>query len=740
MAELTPDQIAQVVQNSIFSSREWANAGREFAAGMKAGSGFSSGNATGVAGGRGGDREDIHRDATATLKTEIKLKKLANAQNEKTSKMLKRFSETINVIHPRMKTFRRDIALISNTLDTHINKINERFDSAADEIEFWEKKTSKAGRTIFDLDRKVQKLNRTLNDETSTLDERLEAEKELVEVEVERAQIVKKANPELRDALKHVGKILAGLATVGVIQASGQMMSDIQSQRKFGTPGGMFQQFGAAFVGGELEGIDPQLMNELVATNRAAVIAMGGTKDMGGIYARLGENINELVDITGDRPAALKFQLESYQTLVRSGIKPTEAAFKDQVDSLVFAQEAMGMTSDEFASMQKQLVTDQEFRRTLNGLDERQRRQRLKSINDQIATNRANGMMQEQAIAAAVALENLAGKGPRDRFKEMAKLQALGAMAGVKMSEDVRSAFIKGRSATAQEKTARQEFMSQMGNRLTEISATMGGSGTEIGIMSALEKAGFSLADFDNSLTNIGVQLKMEDGPKAFQEQFKRMVEQMGPYEKAINDLTKKLESLAGVVSNVAGGGILQGLGTAAAAFFGARGLGGVKGMLGGAAKGVGSLLSGAGAGISAGATGFAALGGGGVAGAATAAGGLGLAAGGGYLAGTALNNFAKLWGGRTISTTLLDLFTDDYDPNEDYKHLMGKKTADATDALVTPTETTAVAAVKSLTQQERQTEYLAILTEATLGMASNEQSRSRISSLQDSAQASLSS
>ena len=65
---------------------------------MKDGQGFSSANATGTAGGRGSD-DSSYRDSEATLKTEIRLKKLANAQNEKTSKMLKRFGEAVDVVH-----------------------------------------------------------------------------------------------------------------------------------------------------------------------------------------------------------------------------------------------------------------------------------------------------------------------------------------------------------------------------------------------------------------------------------------------------------------------------------------------------------------------------------------------------------------------------------------------------------------------------------------------------------------
>jgi hypothetical protein len=50
------------------------------------------------------------------------------------------------------------------------------------------------------------------------------------------------------------------------------------------------------------------------------------------------------------------------------------------------------------------------------------------------------------------------------------------------------------------------------------------------------------------------------------------------------------------------------------------------------------------------------------------AVGAVGAAGAAGYAVGTGINNIGKLWGGRQLSTTLLDTFTDhnDYDPNND--------------------------------------------------------------------------
>jgi hypothetical protein len=738
---LTRQDIEQIASASRMSTGEWREVAKMFAAAQKDDGVFSQYNKTGVAGGRGVRDDESYRTAEASLKTEIRLKKLANAQSEKTSKMLKRFNESIDSVHPKMKSFGQDVALVANTLDTHIERINERFESAADEIKFWEKHTSQAGRTIFQLHQKIQKLNKVLEDQNSTNEERLEAEEKLLGYQKERAEILKKANPQLTDAAKNIVKVAAGMVAAGALQAGGQMMGDVEAQRRFGTPGSMAQQLKAALPGGALMGIDPQLVSELAATNRAAVIAMGGAQSMEGVYERLGSRLNELANITGTRTEALKFELTSYQTLIRSGIKPTEDALNDQVKSLTFMQEALGMTAEEFTQLQQQLVTNTDFRRKLNGLSERERRGMLNRLNDQIAINRANGMMRDHAIAAALALEELAGKGPRDRIKEMAKLQAIGAMAGVQMSEEARQGFIRGQSASKEQQKAMQEFKSSMGDRLTEIKSTMGGTGTEFGIFGALEKAGIGMEYFDASLTNLGDQIKMGEGPQAFQEGFHRMVEQMGPLEEKFNQLTTAMESFRGVLENVAGGGVLHSLMNAAGAglgaFIGARGMGGLKGLF---SRGAGAIAGGASAikGAGAGALGWlGGLGGGATvagAGAGTIAGAGALAAGGGYLAGTGINNFFRLFGGRQISTMLLDKFTDfnDYDPNAD---VPANKTADSTAALVSPTEQVAEASVKQLSESEKHTELLRIMAENMIGAGDEAAQRQAIANIQNGQQ-----
>ncbi len=574
---LSVNDIQQIAAASKTSTAEWREFAKMIADAQSGDNHFSSINRTGAAGGRG-EESLSHRKYEREYDTEIKLKKLANSN---TRKMLKAFEEVSKVISPELKSFRQDIGAVSDTLDSHFQKIGDTFEDAQSEIKFWTKHTTKSGKTVFHLEQQMRYLNDKLEDQNLVSEERLELEKELVKVQSERAEILKKATKNLslwNKALAAGAVLLAGAGRAGQ-----QMMGDVEAQRRFGTPGSMMGQIRAGTIGG-LTGIDPALMSELMATNRAALIAMGGNRDMESYYENLGSRLDELANIAGTRTEALKFELTTMQNLVRTGIEPTTAAMNEQIKHLEFAQEAMGMTAEEFASLQTQLVTDGEFRKTLNGLDERQRRNRLNEMNDQIALNRANGMMKDQAIAAAIALENLAGKGPRDRIKEMAKLQAIAAAAGIQMSDEARNAFIKGRSATDSERTARQEFMSAMGDRLTEISATMGGTGMEFGIFGAMEKAGISMDMFDNSLTNLGEKIRMEDGPDAFVEQNKRMVEQMGLSETAFNNLTLTVEKVMGVLNNIAGGGMIQsmlsGLTTGIGAFFGAKaatsGLGGM--------------------------------------------------------------------------------------------------------------------------------------------------------------------
>ncbi len=716
---LTDDQLARVLQQSMFDPKQWVEAGRYMAEGMKGAGGFSSSNVTGAAGGRGveGKLDETYRKYDSTLKSEIKLRKLSSAANESVAKTLKAFDKAIQIVHPEMKSFAQDIRSISGVLDTQFQRISDSFTDAGKEIEYWTKLADKSGISIFKLDHQLRRVNTVLMDQEATADEHKEAEEELIDIQKKRAKLLKAANPDLKEFIHNVKLAGAALVTAAGVAAN-QMFGDVEAMRRFGTPGGMFQQFKAGAPGGALMGIDPQLISELMASNRATVIAMGGAQDMGAYYDSLGARLNELALITGNRTEALKFEMETYQSLLRSGIMPTEDALNGVVKEFAFFQQAMGMTHDEFTQRRNSLSQNVEIRRTLQGIDKRDLSAKINGIIAQMQTNRELGMMREQAIAAATALHELGAKGPRERIKDMAKLQAIGAMAGVQMSDEARKAFILGRSATDAQRKAQSEFMGTLGGSLANISATMGGEGAEFAMFAMMEKAGIGMERFDQFMPQLGE--KISELPKNFEEAFLTMSEQMGPLETQFSNLKNVVEEVVGVFSNVAGGGFLSNaLGTATGAFLGT---GGAKGLFSGISRlfaGVGGLGTAMRAAPTIGAAGLG-----------TATLGVGGAALGGYAVGSAINNFAKLWGGRQLSTTILDAFTgfNDYDPNADTPGVA--QTAEKTAELVEPAKETAVNSGKQLSVQEKQLEVMITTAELQAGAIDNQKALNRLDRL----------
>ena len=214
----------------------------------------------------------------------------------------------------------------------------------------------------------------------------------------------------------------------------------------------------------------------------------------------------------------------------------------------------------------------------------------------------------------------------------------------------------------------------------------------------------------------------------------KKTAEQTGVVNSTLMGIAITVSAIEGILSTSA-------LGTAGAAVAGTLGYmargkiaSGASALMG--SGGVGAMLGTAGgAGTAAGIGGTALTVG--AAGAGAIAGTIVVGAAAGGLIGTAANNFAKLWGGRQLSTTLLDAFTgfNDYDPNEDYKHLM--KNVDNTAEMIEPAKRTAEATEKQLSLGEKQLQATVAVAELLSGEKGKASAQNRIDNLQNGMQAS---
>jgi hypothetical protein len=237
-----------------------------------------------------------------------------------------------------------------------------------------------------------------------------------------------------KSSVKEFGKSIFSFRTAQLLAAKAvtQGFNDFKSAMKYGTDvteGVWSNMWNAMNLG-----IDPARLSEIQASTRQAVNVMGGAEQWS---KKVGNVQSSLFGHIGDLDATTQFMADGMMTLVRAGIQPSTDAFMDASGTLgplgkTFKdiQKISGATFEETGRMMKELAEDQTIRWKLMGAaSEKQRRTILMETMERHKNLLAMGMTTEQAKRAASALDQMAGKGPKERMKQAAKMQMMmGAM------------------------------------------------------------------------------------------------------------------------------------------------------------------------------------------------------------------------------------------------------------------------------------------------------------------------
>lgn len=231
-------------------------------------------------------------------------------------------------------------------------------------------------------------------------------------------------------------------------------------------------------------GLDAKEYAELITANRQAVLASGGLVHN---FNLLQEGQSQYFDRIGDLGATTKYTQEQMSIFARSGIKPTMADVSLLGASFTKLQKLAGLTSVQMNALVSDVVEDESTITLLRATtSENERRAIVEGTTRRIAENVALGMTTEQAKAAAKALNKLAGKGPLERFKDAAKMQAMGAALGVSGGGEAAAIHRKGARATQAEKDQLQDYLSQISNAIG--TSKTGSQGFEFMVDSMAEK------------------------------------------------------------------------------------------------------------------------------------------------------------------------------------------------------------------------------------------------------------
>jgi hypothetical protein len=734
------DQTIQELANILLSRQNMIQAGRYFAEGLQSAgvnSGFSASNTTGrtgVAGGRGDSETERRLDSVARkeeaarktqtkhLEMEARLRKVLNSQYSDHSVLIKNVTGALKTIQPNMENFSKDMGTISDVMSDRIRNISDSFKTYEKEMKFWRKVRKKTGEDLNQIEEMRARNLKLL--EQGNLSPRYKArlEKNLIKLEERRAKVVEKAT-EIQERNNSILSKFSVGALIGMFaDAARKLKDDVSAQFRFGTIGGIGQQQLRSVM---LGGVDPSALSEMSAQARMATIAMGGQEAM---YDAMQKKQWENIKITGDVAEAARHTTEMLQAMGQAGIRPSLDEFDALTQQFNYLHRMTGMTAEAYRGLFTQISSNSDVRQRLQALDKEQRRRALQGIMLRIKENVAMGMTVEQATRAAEALAGIAGKGPKERFKQAAQLQMITGALGIAGGAQAAEALRLGDRASEEQKGILQGVLKEVANARAE--SRTGDLGMEFAIDRMIQ--GLPEAGKDSPFVTTLTSALRPDGEIA--KGIQTTAEQGGLMNTTLTTIAVSVAAIQNILSSSA-------FGTALAALGGAAAMAG-RGAIASGAKGLWGWLTGGG--------GAAAAAGGGkglLARGAAMAGRAGVAGGalyGTYQAGQAALTgrsdvhdalTSKSWGmwisdkiGQALHGDIRAVFGgEERAAREGVVHQMeqtGKKTADNSDKQVEQGE-------KSLTLAERQTQILELIAKNQVGMIGDAEAQRRINDLQ---------
>lgn len=350
-------------------------------------------------------------------------------------------------------------------------------------------------------------------------------------------------------------------------------------------------------------GLSPKEYAQLTKASRETVLAMGG---LDGHMKGLSETTAAYQLTIGDLSERTAFVQEQLDILGRAGIKPTADAAKAMVPEFERLRKISNLAPKEFNAAIESITEDEGTLHQLRAANtEAERLAIVKGIAGRIAENRAMGMTTKQAIEATKALNKLTSAGPLDRFKQAAKLRAMGGAMGVAGGAEASQILMKGARATEDERRQLQDYLSQLSG--AQSAAATGTIGGEIFATSLADKLGLQELLGASSPFNVrgADALKVnEDAAKALNEINPKVAEGVDWVQRIFAFLDKNpllqmgMGAIGALVGFFTGGAFGALLGSVLRGGIpGVGGLKGAAGKLGGAARMAGGAAAVAGAG-----------------------------------------------------------------------------------------------------------------------------------------------
>jgi hypothetical protein len=242
-------------------------------------------------------------------------------------------------------------------------------------------------------------------------------------------------------------------------------------------------------------GVDPKEFIALSAANRQMINSMGG---MQSVIDEQTPIVKRMSGLYGDMAKSWKETQGIMTSFANVGVKPTTRALMDYNTDLDMLARTTGMLGPEMNSLFKNLASDADSIDILRAARQGERESILANQRALYISNRALGMTAEQAEQASKMLNKMVAAKPLERFKQAARLRAMGALMGVDTSA----------AANELMKAKGQQNIGTINEGMTKVATAMG-SAAQKGVQAELitsvaaEKLGFDelRAAFDTNLS-----------------------------------------------------------------------------------------------------------------------------------------------------------------------------------------------------------------------------------------------
>lgn len=594
------DQLINAIEGMVTNMRRTSNTS------------FSRTNPTG----RGGSREDdpgVRSAAQRRNEQNIRLRRLEEQALRGSIDSYKEFANNLRKLDPS-RDISRILGDVSDAMNQRVNDLERSFESADDAVKFF---SSNLGQNLRRLDVQVDIAHRRLAQMADSGEDLTEIQERIIQLESERAELLEQSNEALAentDTLSDkLATVTAMLSMFGTVLTG--IYGDVMKQFQFATQASVFELNKFAL----LTGTSTDDLARFSAQNRQAVNVLGGTTSA---FEQVAANTTDLIRYTGSLSGATEFYLSSMTQLAKAGIRPSQEAFDQMLGPLDRLRVLSGMTTEEFVRLNDRLSTNVGVRSKLLALEEEERVNYRSGLLNQIASFKALGMLEENAIKASERLQEMAGEDALSRFEKAAQLQAMAGALGVEGASELGSLIRLGQRRTAEQD---EELARILGN-VQDITATAGMQdfGTEI-MVQQLQKMTGATDEFLDTFTRRDAAARAVDETDAA----------LQPLNKTASDLTNTFMDLGSVIERVgvflnerpvqpfsraaqqaAGGDILGTVVTGAlGGYLGGKigagaGMGGaLKGILGGAGRAAGMLRFLTPIGLATGAAGLAGMG-----------------------------------------------------------------------------------------------------------------------------------